>query len=107
MTSAPRSYALPLYAVVDRHKVDPESPQISDLTERIRLHFQQAFGIESLEARVVFAEKQPLFVLDNVPESSLPALFALADVQRTRLFRYERTSGEEFQLTPLAVKVED
>ena len=110
MTSAPRSYALTALCSGRPPQGRPGKPaDFGPSRNGIRLHFQQAFGIESLEARVVFAEKQPLFCFgQRTREFRCQPFFALARCAAPPcLFRYERTSGEEFQLTPLAVKVED
>jgi hypothetical protein len=41
-----------------------------------------------------------------VPASSLPALCSLVDVQRTQLYKYERSDQDTVTLTPLNVKID-
>ncbi len=102
----PRSYALPLYSLVDKAKVDPRSPQLQELAERLGGYLAASLGINSLHARVEFADKEPMLILHGVEAAALPRLFALADVQRTQLHEYNRDGEDHFTLRPLAVKPE-
>lgn len=103
----PRSYALPLYSLVDKAKVDPRSPQLSELAERLGGYLAANLGIDSLHTRVEFADNEPMLVLHGVGSAALPRLFALADAQRTQLHEYSRTGEDQFTLRPLAVKPDD
>lgn len=100
------NYALPLFALVDREKVDLASPMLPELAEQLQRFFASRFDLESLDARIEVLAKEPYFVLNGVPPSGLAKLFALADVQSAQLFSYRRDSAEEATLTPLAVKPE-
>ncbi len=101
---ATRSYALPLYSLVDKAKVDPRSPQLQELAERLGGYLAANLGIDTLHARVEFANNEPMLVLHGVETDALPRLFALADVQRTQLHEYSRDGEDQFTLRPLAVK---
>lgn len=104
-TEAGSSYAVPLFALVDRRKVDPDRELPESLAEQLRLWLGQECGVHSLSARFVRAGSDAFLVLQGIPPESLPALCALADVQRTTLFRYERPDEETVRLTPVSVKV--
>ncbi|MCC5805938.1 MAG: hypothetical protein JJU00_06370 [Opitutales bacterium] len=99
-----RSYALPLYSLVDKAKVDPRSPQLQELAERLGGYLAASLGIDSLHTRVELANDEPILVLHGVDAKALPKLFALADVQRTQLHEYSRDGDDQFTLRPLAVK---
>ena len=100
------AYAIPLFALIDRSKVDLRQDLPENLAEQLRLWLEQSCSIRSLNARFIKAEQTAFLVLQGVPEDDLPALFALVDVQRSQLFRYERPDEGTVRLTPLNVKVE-
>ncbi len=97
------NYALPLFALVNRHKVDLESRQLSELAEQLQGFLSANIGIAALDSRIEILARDPYLILNGVSEDSLPRLFALADAQRTQVFRYHRRSEAEATLTPLAV----
>jgi hypothetical protein len=99
-------YAVPLFSLVDSGKVDLSQPLPEELGDQLAAYLQKAFGIESLSTRLLMFQEEPFLVLFGVPEPSLAPLCALVDVQRTQLFRYERTDTETATLTPLSVKVD-
>ncbi len=101
-----KAYAIPLFALIDKGKVDLRQELPESLAEQLRLWLQDSCAIRSLHARFVKAEDSAFLVLQGVPEDCLPALFALVDVQRSQLFRYERPDEGTVRLTPLNVKVE-
>lgn len=98
-------YAISLFALIDRDKVDLRHPLPEALADQLALYLESRFGIQSLSAQVHFFRQEPFLVLYSVPEDSLPALCSLVDVQRTQLYRYERSDGETVTLTPLNVKI--
>lgn len=104
---ATRSYALPLHALVDKTKVDPRSPQLPDLAERLGGFLAVNLGIDSLHTQIELADNEPMLILHGVEDVALPRLFALADVQRSRVYSYARTGEDQFTLRPLAVKPKD
>ena len=97
------NYALPLYSLVDRDRVDLRSPQLDQLAEHIHGFLVDTIGLEALDGRIALLGGEPYMILNGTPESSLAKLLALADVQKTQLFRYERDSREQATLVPLAV----
>ena len=98
-------YAVPLFALIDRQKVDLSQPLPESLAEQLALYLQARFGIESLSPQLYRLGDEVYLVLHQVPESSLPALCSLVDVQRTQLYRYERTDQDTVTLTPLNVRI--
>ncbi len=98
------NYAISLFSIVDQSKVDLQSPQLQELAERLGLYLSASQGIASLDQRIEILTDQPFLILNGVQTEALPQLFALADVQRTQLFRYHRESPEKAVLTPIAVK---
>jgi hypothetical protein len=64
------------------------------------------FGIEALSSQFLKLGEEAYLVLHDVPHSSLPALCSLVDVQRSQLFRYERSDQDTVTLTPLNVRVD-
>jgi hypothetical protein len=97
------NYALPLFALVDRDKVDLRSGQLPELAEHLEAFMRQNLGIELLDGRIEQLGEEAFFVLNGVESSALPALFALADVQKGQLYRYQREENDLATLTPLAV----
>lgn len=97
------NYALPLYGIVDRHKIDLNSPQLDELAEQLRAYLEVKIGIAVLDSRIEVLGRDPYLVLNGMAEPSLPKLFALADVQNTQVFGYRRNTEGEATLTPLAV----
>ena len=98
-------YALPLFALVDRNRLDLRRPLPETLGDQLGLYLQEQFGIQSLSAQLLMFRDQPFLVLHHVPAASLPALCSLVDVQRTQLFRYERADEATVTLTPLNVRI--
>ncbi|KAF0094090.1 MAG: hypothetical protein E1N59_2348 [Puniceicoccaceae bacterium 5H] len=99
------NYALPLFALVDRHKVDLNSSQLPQLAEQLQLYLEAQVGLKALDCRIeILQPTKALFVLNGVEEDSLPQLFALADAQGAPVFRYQRSASDEVTLTPLGVK---
>ena len=99
-------YAIPLFALIDHSKVDLEQPLPETLGDQLAHYLNTQFGVESLSSQLVRLGAEAYLVLHEVPASSLPALCSLVDVQRTQLFRYERSDEQSLTLTPLNVKIE-
>lgn len=99
-------YAVPLFALIDRKKIDLRQPISDELAEQLGLYLEGRFGIRSLSSKIVVAGEEPYLVLHEVPEAAIAALFSLVDVQGTQLFRYERSDEETIRLTPLRIKPE-
>lgn len=99
-------FALPLFSLIDREKVDLRQPIPDELAEQLGLYLEGSFGIRSLSSKVVLAGEEPYLVLHEVPQEALPALFSLVDVQGTRLFRYERADEQSIRLTPLRIRLD-
>lgn len=102
---AGQSYAIPLFALIDRGKVEPGKELPESLVEPLRLWLAKECGVASLSGKLVRAEGDAFLVLQGVEAGSLPALCALVDVQRTQLFRYERPNEGTVRLTPVNVRV--
>jgi len=103
--SGPAEYAIPLFALIDRRKVDLAHPLPESLGEQLAGYLNNQFGIESLSPQLIRLGDEAYLVLHQVPESSLPALCSLVDVQRTQLYRYERRDQDSVILTPLNVRI--
>ena len=103
--SEPVEYAIPLFALIDRGKVDLSQPLPESLAEQLALFLEGKFGINALSAQTPLLGEEPYLVLYGVTEESLPALCSLVDVQKTQLFRYERNDQDSVTLTPLNVKI--
>ena len=100
-----RSYALPLFALIDRAKVDLSRPIPEELGEQIQGWLAAQCRIHALHAKVLVPHQaEPLLVLLGVEPNSLPALCALAEVQRCTLSEYQRAGEDRFTLIPLSVK---
>ncbi|HSH08789.1 MAG TPA: hypothetical protein VK995_00260 [Oceanipulchritudo sp.] len=98
-------YAIPLFALIDRGKLDLSVPLPESLGDHLGLYLKEQFGIESLSPQLLQFGDEPFLVLHHVPTSSLPALCSLVDVQRSQLYRYEREDEQSVLLTPLNVKI--
>ena len=100
-------YAIPLFSLIDASKVDLNRPLPDDLGEQLGMYLEGHFGIKSLSTQLVVLDQQPFLVLHAVKPDCLPALCSLVDVQRTQLYRYQRTDQDTVTLTPLNVRVQD
>ena len=105
--SEPEEYAVPLFSLIDSSKVDLNQPLPEELAEQLGIYLEGQFGIKSLSTQLIVLEQQPYLVLHAVESDSLPALCSLVDVQRTQLYKYERTDQETVTLTPLNVRIDD
>ncbi len=99
--------ALPLFCLVDREKVDPDSSDLSDLAHRLGAHLEESFSIHhetvSIEGGAQAGKTPVLYlVLHGVPQSSWPAFVALCQAQRAvpLHFRADAETGR-FTLTPI------
>ena len=99
-------YAIPLFSLIDRSKVDLSQPLPEALGEQLTFYLNAKFGVEALSSKLLRLGEEAFLVLHEVPESSLPALCSLVDVQRTQLFKYERSDQDTVTLTPLNVKID-
>jgi hypothetical protein len=98
-------YAIPLFSLIDRSKVDLAHPLPEALGEQLAFFLNAKFGVEALSSQLLRLGDEAYLVLHEVPTSSLPALCSLVDVQRTQLFKYERSDQDTVTLTPLNVKI--
>ena len=105
--SEPAEYAIPLFSLINSSKVDLNQPLPEELGEQLGIYLEGQFGIKSLSTQLILLEQQPYLVLHAVGPESLPALCSLVDVQRTQLYRYERSDQDTVTLTPLNVRLED
>lgn len=105
--SGDAEYAIPLFSLIDPAKVKPDQSLPDVLAEHLGLYLDDQFGIRSLSSKLIVLEDKPYLVLYGVDTDSLPALCSLVDVQRTQLFRYQRTAEETVTLTPLNVRISD
>lgn len=74
--------ALPLFQVVDRDKVDPDTSDLAELARQLGGHFEATFGIRhdatSIEGGAQSGKAPELYVvLHGVPEDAWPAFLAL------------------------------
>jgi hypothetical protein len=106
MSDDPSHYALPLFSLIDRGKVDPRQAFPDELAEHLRAWLEGSFGIRALSSKILLAGNEPYLILHEVQEDALTALFSLVDVQGTQLFRYERSDEQTIRLTPLRIKVD-
>lgn len=99
-------YAVPLLSLIDSSKVDLNQPLPEELAEQLGIYLEGQFGIKSLSTQLIVLKQQPYLVLHAVESDSLPALCSLVDVQRTQLYKYERTDQDTVTLTPLNVRID-
>lgn len=98
--------ALPLFALIDRKKVDPEKSDLAELAGHLGEHFMEAHGIVheavSIEGGNTRGGSGELyFVMLGVPQESWPAFLALAEVQRAVPFVFRAEADGRFSLHPL------
>ena len=98
-------YAIPLFSLIDRKKVDLSQPLPESLAEQLQLYLEHQLGIELISAELAVIGDDAYLVLHGLDEHSLPVLCSLVDVQHTQLYRYERADAETVTLTPLNVKI--
>jgi hypothetical protein len=99
-------YAIPLFSLIDRSKVDLSHPLPEALGDQLAFFLNAKFGVEALSSQLLRLGDEAYLVLHEVPADSLPALCSLVDVQRTQLFKYERSDQDTVTLTPLNVKID-
>lgn len=99
-------FAIPLFALIDKSKVDLSKPLPESLGEQLALYLEGQFGIKSLSSKLLLFGEEPFLVLHDVPDDCLPQLCSLVDVQRTQLYRYDRSDENTVTLTSLNVKVD-
>jgi hypothetical protein len=100
-------YAIPLFSLIDRSKVDLSHPLPEALGDQLAFFLNAKFGVEALSSQLLkMGDADAYLVLHEVPASSLPALCSLVDVQRTQLYKYERSDQDTVTLTPLNVKID-
>lgn len=102
---ADSNFAIPLFSIVDRSKVDTRSELPEAFAEHLQAYLEGGMGIRCLFCKFLRGGDDVLLVLHGVSKESLPALCSLVDVQKTTLYRYERSGEDSISLTPLAVKV--
>lgn len=96
-------FALPLFSLVDARKVDLGSRQLPELAEQLGAFLESQHGVRALDWRIEVLGGGPYLVANGVASDALPALFALADIQKCQLYRYRRTSEEEAELKAVAI----
>jgi len=99
--------ALPLFALIDRDKVDPDRSDLAALAGRLGAHLETAHGIAheaiAIEGGTTASGTPALYlVLLGVPQDSWPAFLALAEIQKSKPFVFRREGDEgRFSLHPL------
>ncbi len=98
--------ALPLYALIDRTKVDPEKSDLAELAGKLGDHFAETHHIEheavTIEGGTGRGTSSALyFVMLGDPQTSWPAFLALAEVQRAQPFAFRPEEDGRFSLHPL------
>lgn len=99
--------ALPLFALVDRQKVDPEQSDLAQLARHLAAHLADTLGIAHDAAAIEGGaagggEAASLYlVLLGVPESSWPAFLALAETRGAKPFAFRADADGRFTLRPL------
>lgn len=97
------NYAIALYSIVDARKVDLRSPQLPQLAEHLGAFLTVKHQISALDWRIEVLGEGPYLIANAVSPESLPAFFALADVQKTQLYRYRRNRAEQAELIAVAI----
>jgi hypothetical protein len=98
--------AMPLFSLVDGRKIDLTSRQLPELAEQLGAFLAVKHQIEALDWRIEVLAGDPYLIANALAEKSLPSLFALAEVQRSTLYRYLRESEEQARLVPIALDPE-
>ena len=101
-------FALPLFALIDRGKIDPNSSDLQGLAAQLGRYLAEQFTIRhaavSIEGVRNAAEEIDLYLLlTEVPQESWPALLALVNAPQTTLFvcAFSEENPEQVTLTPL------
>ncbi len=99
--------ALPLFCLVDRDKIDPDTSDLVALAQQLGAHLDQSFAIRhdaaSIEGGAQAGKTAALYlVLHGVPQPAWPAYLALCESQRAvpMHFRVVDETGR-FTLRPL------
>ena len=99
--------ALPLFCLVARDKVDPDTSDLAALAQQLGAHLDEAFDIRhdaaTIEGGAQAGKTASLYlVLHGVPQTSWPAFLALCQSQRAvpMHFRLLDDTGR-FTLRPL------
>lgn len=101
-------FALPLFSLIDRSKVDPNASDLQGLAAQLSRYLAEQLSIQhtvaSIEGVKNAAEEIDLYLLiTEVPQENWPALLALVNAQQTTLFVcvFSEENPGQFTLTPL------
>lgn len=101
-------FALPIFSLIDRSKVDPNASDLQGLAAQLSRYLAEQLSIQhavaSIEGVKTAAGEIDLYLLlTEVPQESWPALLALVNAQQATLFvcAFSEENPGQFTLTPL------
>src|SRR5690606_10885086 len=96
-------FAIPFRALLDEKKLQLHDELPIALAEHLQAYLADQLNIRCMDIKVLRLGNNLYLRLIAVEKSSIPALCALADVQKVTLYRYERADEGRVTLTPLMV----
>jgi len=102
------TFALPLWSLVDRSKVDPATSDLRGLARQLGRWLAHNHGIQHKGAAIEESDgarpgADPLLIVAGVPQVHWPAMLALARTQRATLYVVTPGEGGVATLRPLAL----
>ena len=102
------SFAIPLWALVDRQKVDPKTSDLRGLARQLGRWLEHNHGVQHKGAAIEESDgaepgADPLLIVAGVPQVHWPAMLALAAAQRCTLYILVREADGSATLRPLSV----
>lgn len=96
------TFALPLWSVVDRDKVEPGASDLRSLARQLGKWLEHNFAVAHKGTVIEQPEgAEPLLIVAGVAQRHWPAMLALAQTQGTTLYVVVPDAEGRFSLHPL------
>ena len=100
------TFALPLWSLVDRAKVEPGASDLRALARQLGKWLEHNFGVRhkgTVIEQPAEAGAEPLLVVAGVAQAHWPAMLALAQSQKASLYVVVPDAAGRFSLHPLSI----
>ncbi len=102
------TFAIPLWALVDRQKVDPRTSDLRGLARQLGRWLEHNHGVQHKGTAIEETDEaapgaDPVLIVAGVPQIHWPAMLALAASQRCTLYVMVKEADGRSALRPLSV----
>jgi len=102
------TFALPLWSMVDRTKVEPGTSDMRALARQLGRWLEHNFNVQHKGTAIEEADgsqpgAEPLLIVAGVPQIHWPAMLALAQSQQSALYVVVPDAEGRFSLHPLNI----